>query len=169
MTLHKAGGLKVDDHCGPFQPRSFYDSMTASSRSTMLWQLSDFGGYLAKQWRSTAHAIALQCCPLSTSRYAGNPSSHRGAEMMTTEATHVFKCVMLYLPKFCLLFLPQNHVGWEGPLDGDHPAHLPAQSRVKLIPVQADLVGSTSMSLNALPCQLSSIKYIEIGCFSFQD
>ena len=24
-TLHIAGGLKVDDHCGPFQPRSFYD------------------------------------------------------------------------------------------------------------------------------------------------
>jgi len=27
VTLHIAGGLKLDDHCGPFQPRSFYDSM----------------------------------------------------------------------------------------------------------------------------------------------
>ena len=26
-TLHIAGGLKLDDHCGPFQPRTFYDSM----------------------------------------------------------------------------------------------------------------------------------------------
>ena len=26
-TLHTAGGLKLDDHCGPFQPRPFYDSM----------------------------------------------------------------------------------------------------------------------------------------------
>ena len=26
-TLHIAGGLKPDDHCGPFQPRPFYDSM----------------------------------------------------------------------------------------------------------------------------------------------
>ena len=26
-TLHTAGGLKLDDHCGPFQPRTFYDSM----------------------------------------------------------------------------------------------------------------------------------------------
>ena len=26
-TLHVAGGLKLDDHCGPFQPRPFYDSM----------------------------------------------------------------------------------------------------------------------------------------------
>ena len=26
-TLHIAGGLKLDDHCGPFQPRPFYDSM----------------------------------------------------------------------------------------------------------------------------------------------
>ena len=28
--LHIAGGLKLDDHCGPFQPRPFYDSV-------MLW------------------------------------------------------------------------------------------------------------------------------------
>ena len=26
-TLHIAGGLKLDDHCGPFQPRPFYDSV----------------------------------------------------------------------------------------------------------------------------------------------
>ena len=26
-TLHIAGGLKLDDPCGPFQPRPFYDSM----------------------------------------------------------------------------------------------------------------------------------------------
>jgi len=27
VTLHTAGGLKLNDHCGPFQPRPFYDSM----------------------------------------------------------------------------------------------------------------------------------------------
>ena len=26
-TLHIAGGLKLDDHCGPFQPRPFHDSI----------------------------------------------------------------------------------------------------------------------------------------------
>ena len=26
-TLHIAGGLKLDDHCGPSQPRPFCDSM----------------------------------------------------------------------------------------------------------------------------------------------
>jgi len=26
-TLHIAGGVKLNDHCGPFQPRPFYDSM----------------------------------------------------------------------------------------------------------------------------------------------
>ena len=26
VTLHIAGGLKLDDHCGPFQPRLLYDS-----------------------------------------------------------------------------------------------------------------------------------------------
>ena len=28
-TLHIAGGLKLDAHCGPFQPRPFYDSMNS--------------------------------------------------------------------------------------------------------------------------------------------
>ena len=27
VTLHIAGGLKLDDHCGPFQPRPSYTSM----------------------------------------------------------------------------------------------------------------------------------------------
>ena len=31
VTLHIAGGLKLDDHCGPFQPRSFYDSVILHS------------------------------------------------------------------------------------------------------------------------------------------
>ena len=26
-TLHTAGGLELDGHCGPFQPRPFYDSV----------------------------------------------------------------------------------------------------------------------------------------------
>ena len=30
-TLHIAEGLKLDDHCGPFQPRPFYDSHTVCS------------------------------------------------------------------------------------------------------------------------------------------
>ena len=27
VTLHIAGGSKLNDHCGPFQPRPLYDSM----------------------------------------------------------------------------------------------------------------------------------------------
>jgi len=27
VTLHIAGGLKLDDHSGPFQPRPFNDSV----------------------------------------------------------------------------------------------------------------------------------------------
>ena len=37
VTLHIAGGLKPDDHCGPFQPRTFYDSMIQYER----WALVD--------------------------------------------------------------------------------------------------------------------------------
>ena len=32
VTLHIAGGLKLDDHCGPFQPRPFYDSVIWKSK-----------------------------------------------------------------------------------------------------------------------------------------
>jgi len=30
-TLHTAGELKLNDHCGPFQPRPFYDSVIYDS------------------------------------------------------------------------------------------------------------------------------------------
>jgi len=32
-TLHIAGGLKLDDHYGPFQPRPFYDSVIMGTAS----------------------------------------------------------------------------------------------------------------------------------------
>jgi len=31
VTLHRAGGLKPDDDCGPFQHRIFYDSLPTDS------------------------------------------------------------------------------------------------------------------------------------------
>ena len=31
-TLHIAGELKLNDYCGPFQPRPFYDSMIHMNR-----------------------------------------------------------------------------------------------------------------------------------------
>jgi len=31
VTLHIAGELKLHDHCGPFQPRPFYDSVIPAS------------------------------------------------------------------------------------------------------------------------------------------
>ena len=37
-TLHIAGGLKLDDHCGPFQPWPFYDSMTYTTSLGNLFQ-----------------------------------------------------------------------------------------------------------------------------------
>ena len=33
-TLHIAGGLKPDDHCGPFQPRPFYETQV---RKCLAW------------------------------------------------------------------------------------------------------------------------------------
>ena len=37
VTLHIAGGLKLDDYCGPFQPRPFYDSMIMDQQSITLF------------------------------------------------------------------------------------------------------------------------------------
>ena len=34
VTLHIARGLKLDDLCGPFQPRPFYDSMKKNGKCT---------------------------------------------------------------------------------------------------------------------------------------
>ena len=34
-TLRIAGGLKLHDHCGPFQPRPFYDSTILRPRALM--------------------------------------------------------------------------------------------------------------------------------------
>ena len=31
VTLHMAGGIKLDHHCGPFQPRPFYDFIIDST------------------------------------------------------------------------------------------------------------------------------------------
>jgi len=31
-NLHTAEGLELDDHCGPFQPRPFYDSMLVGAK-----------------------------------------------------------------------------------------------------------------------------------------
>ena len=36
VAMHIAGGLKVGDHCGPFQLRPFYDSMIIIS-SVISW------------------------------------------------------------------------------------------------------------------------------------
>ena len=41
-TLHIAGGLKLDDHCGPFQPRPFYDSMILSSHGQIMMAGSQY-------------------------------------------------------------------------------------------------------------------------------
>ena len=42
-TLHQQHrGLKLDDHCGPFEPRPFYDSMLVLSMSAPSQQPSPF-------------------------------------------------------------------------------------------------------------------------------
>jgi len=52
-TLHIAGGLKLDDHCGPFQPRPFYDSMCGLQRIC-------FDGRAARLCRATSCQLCQQ-------------------------------------------------------------------------------------------------------------
>jgi len=49
-TLHIAGGLKLDDHCGPFQPRPFCDSMLHTELQVLLHfrRLNVSGQYISK-------------------------------------------------------------------------------------------------------------------------
>ena len=44
-TLHIAGGLKLDDHCGPFQPRPFCDSTICSMKRKSLFCVRIFDCY----------------------------------------------------------------------------------------------------------------------------
>ena len=41
-TLHIAGGLKLDDHCGPFQPRPFSDSIMKVAESLLKFRNAFF-------------------------------------------------------------------------------------------------------------------------------
>jgi len=45
-TLHIAGGLKLHDHCGPFQPRPFYDSTLCFRASRSALNLAPDVGHL---------------------------------------------------------------------------------------------------------------------------
>ena len=47
VTLHIAGGLKPDEHCGPFQPKPFYDSLTSCSSPG--GALSTLAGWKARE------------------------------------------------------------------------------------------------------------------------
>jgi len=58
-TLHIAGGLKLGDHCGPFQPRPFYDSMI------MLYSISQYACLSATQ--TLLFATKAKCPTKNTS------------------------------------------------------------------------------------------------------
>ena len=47
VTLHIAGGLKLNDHCGPFQPRPCYESMILWKRSGKVHVRS---AHIARSW-----------------------------------------------------------------------------------------------------------------------
>ena len=52
-TLHMAGGLKLGDHCGPFQPRPFYDSLEGFEPPRVaVMRLSDQHVGLSSRWET---------------------------------------------------------------------------------------------------------------------
>ena len=64
VTLHIAGGLELDDHCGPFQPTPFYDSKPCHD-SVARCPVGELGMYTqwqgaGKQERDAGWAIKVQ-------------------------------------------------------------------------------------------------------------
>ena len=58
-TLHIAGRLKLDDHCGPFQPRPFYDSSLLSDVSVVL--LTALNCMLSAVQFSPQNSLGVNC------------------------------------------------------------------------------------------------------------
>ena len=53
-TLHIAGRLKLDDHCGPFQLRPFCDSVTCFRDAVHMFQFPHPNAALGQLWSSSA-------------------------------------------------------------------------------------------------------------------
>jgi len=106
-TLHRAGGLNLDDHHGPFQPRPFYDSM-----SCITLPITHSGGALEHQQRLqhgnscpncrftnnilvTAVAFQYSCFqPGSLYRPQQGPESHC-VDVLQTKWLGICKCTIL--------------------------------------------------------------------------
>ena len=58
VALHIAGGLKLNDHCGPFQPRPFYYSMLPSWKSFLYPE--------GMQWVAMGMHVYLPTLPCNT-------------------------------------------------------------------------------------------------------
>ena len=59
--LHIARGLKQDDHCGPFQPRPFYDSINilVNQDSSLLRRVQRCSKEFALVPESTSNILSL--------------------------------------------------------------------------------------------------------------
>ena len=85
-TLHIAGGLELDDHCGPFQPRPFYDSMILTPHTTVpATPATNHQGYFlpeATQWPHSPSRNPAQC----TGQYCTFPqvmdNNHKGTKLL---------------------------------------------------------------------------------------
>ena len=62
-TLHIAGGLKLDDHFWPFQPRPFYDSMWTSASVAGKWggEIKEKGVFIGELDSSVLKGDADSC------------------------------------------------------------------------------------------------------------
>ena len=77
-TLHIAGGLKLDCHCGPFQPRPFYDSMSMILLGRFLLQQACSIIFIPKRDRGESSAFFIRIKRESTGAYQWASQSFRG-------------------------------------------------------------------------------------------
>jgi len=74
-TLHIAGGLKLDDHCGPFQPRPFYDYMIFFPLMLAVansFHLSSFNKSMLVRSRTSLNQFKMVVSFLIKSNLSGN-------------------------------------------------------------------------------------------------
>jgi len=64
-TLHIAGGLKLNDHCGPFQPRPFYDSMNTPRKAETLSKFAQ------RQKKTQCPKEPVWCCFINSTTING--------------------------------------------------------------------------------------------------
>ena len=129
-TLYIAGGLKLDDHCAPFQPRPFYDSII--SKQATSWRRQGREGAVSLRRAAGAvpspgsgRAISLSCGAgrAAALRFPPQPRCSRPPSCAggwrlaprpgaTWRPPRSLRPAAMRARRDCVFPFPENSVGW---------------------------------------------------------